>query len=54
MTESRERYDDLIAAWLAKQDVKGLRITVDDLALHCIDHCDVYYRKDGELTGGIR
>lgn len=49
--ESRERYDDLTAAWLAKQDVKGLRLAVDDLALLYLEHCDTYYRKDGRLTG---
>lgn len=49
--ESRERYDDLIAEWLAKQDIKGFRLAIDDLALAYLGHCDTYYRKDGELTG---
>jgi integrase len=28
-----------------------LRLTVDDLALLYLGHCNTYYRKDGELTG---
>lgn len=29
--ESRDRYDDLVAEWLARQDVQRATLTVDEL-----------------------
>lgn len=50
--ESRELYDELIEEWFANQtDVSRVVLTVDDLALLYLSHCDGYYRKDGEPTG---
>ena len=50
--DSRQLYDDLIGKWLADQDPQGLRLTLDDLCLLYIAHCDTYYRKpDGRPTG---
>lgn len=50
--DSRQLYDDLIGKWLADQDPQGLRLTLDDLCLLYIGHCDMYYRKpDGRQTG---
>ena len=54
-SESRERYEDLIAEWFAKQcDVTGSTLTVDDLCLMFIDCADGYYRRrDGIPTGTV-
>ncbi len=50
--ESRERYDDLVAEWLVRQDVSRVSLTIDDLALLFLDHAEKYYRhKDGTPTG---
>jgi len=47
--ESHQKYDDLIADWLAEQgDPSGL--TVGELALLYLAHARVHYRKDGEET----
>ncbi len=49
---SRERYDDLIADWLNRQDTSCVSLTIDDLCLLFLDHANVYYRhKDGTPTG---
>ena len=49
--ESRERYDDLIAEWFAKQgDVSNYTLTIDDLTILYMRHAEQYYRKNGELT----
>jgi hypothetical protein len=51
--ESRERYDDLIVEWFAKQgDVSAYVLTVDDLCLMFLDFANGHYRrKDGTPTG---
>jgi integrase len=49
--ESRDRYDDLIAEWFAKNgDVSGHTMTVADLALCFMQHAERYYVKDGKPT----
>ncbi len=50
--DSRDQYDALIAEWLAQQDPKASRLTIDELAILFVQHCDEYYRKpDGRPTG---
>jgi integrase len=49
--ESQERFDDLKADWRQRRNPDKYRITIDDLALRYVDHCDIYYRKNGEPTG---
>lgn len=51
--ESRERYDDLIAEWLTRQDVTRCRLAVDDLCVLYLDHASSYYLKAGQPTGEI-
>ena len=49
--ESRDRYDDLIAEWFAKNgDVSGHTMTVADLALLFMQHAESYYVKGGKPT----
>jgi integrase len=49
--ESRERYDDLIAEWFAKQgDVSNYTLTIDGLTILYMRHAEQYYRKNGEPT----
>lgn len=50
--ESRERYDDLVAEWFARNSADGYRLTIDELAILFVQHADRYYRrKDGTPTG---
>lgn len=50
--ESRDRYDDLVAEWFARQgDVENFTLTVEELALLYLQHADRYYVKDGRPTG---
>lgn len=53
--ESRERYDDLIAEWFAKQgDISRHNLTIDDLSLLFTEHAAGYYRRaNGTPTGTI-
>ncbi len=53
--ESRERYEDLIAEWFARQgDVVAFTLKVDELCLMFMDFADGYYRrKDGTSTGTV-
>lgn len=52
--ESRERYDDLTTAWLAKQGTSRVTLTIDDLCLLFLDHAENYYRhKDGSPTSEV-
>jgi integrase len=53
--ESRERYDDLIAEWFARNgDTSRYKLTIDDLALLFVDHAKSYYRTpDGKLTAEV-
>jgi len=50
-TESRERYDDLIAEWFIKNgDVCNHVMTVDDLCILFMKFAESYYRKNGKPT----
>jgi integrase len=52
--ESRERYDDLIAEWFAKNgDTSRYTLTLDDLSLLFMQHAESYYRKNGEPTNEV-
>ena len=52
--ESRQRYDDLVAEWFAKQgDLAGYTLTVEELALLFLKHAASYYVKDGEQTNEV-
>ena len=51
--ESRERYDELVAEWLAKQDTSRVTLTVDVLASLYLTHAEGYYRKDGRPTSEV-
>jgi len=50
--ESRERYEDLLAEWYARNgDTTQYKLTVDDLAILYVEHAESYYRKpSGEQT----
>ena len=48
--ESRERYEDLIADWFARNDTSGYTLTIDSLAILYLEHVDSYYRKNGKPT----
>ena len=48
--ESRDRYDDLICEWLARQDTSRVTMTLDDLALLYLDYAKCHYVKDGLPT----
>jgi integrase len=48
---SREKYDDLIADWFARNgDVKSYVLEIDDLYLLYHEHSLQHYRKNGRLT----
>lgn len=50
--ESRERYEDLVDEWFARNgDTTRYMLTVDKLALLYVDFADGYYRKNGKPTG---
>lgn len=52
--ESRDRYDDLINEWFARNgDTTRYRLTVDDLALLFMEHVREHYRKDGKETSEV-
>lgn len=52
--ESRAKYDDLIAEWLARNsEAANYRLTVEDLALLYLSHAEGFYRKDGEMTSEV-
>jgi integrase len=52
--ESRERYEELISEWFAKQgDLSGFSLTVDDLVLLYMQHAAVHYQKDGKPTSEV-
>jgi len=53
--ESRERYDEIITEWFARQDdVAACLLTIDDLCLMFLDFAEGYYRrKDGTPTGTV-
>ena len=51
--ESRERYEELIAEWFARNgDTSRLTVTIDDLAILFMEFAEKYYRREnGESTG---
>lgn len=51
--ESKQRYDDLVADWLIKNnDTAKYALSINDLCLLFMQHADQYYRRqDGTLTG---
>ena len=51
--ESRARYDALIDEWKRRGHVERMTITLDNLALHYLDHAEVYYRKGGWPTSEV-
>lgn len=49
--EAHERYDDLVAEWLRGQgNAHNYALTVDELCLLYLEHCQQHYRKAGEVT----
>jgi len=48
--ESRDRYEELIRGWMLNQSADRFAITIDELALRYIQHCESYYRKNGTPT----
>lgn len=54
-TESKQRYEKIVADWLGGQDPRFSLLTVDDLALSfCAWGEDYYRRSDGTPTGELR
>lgn len=53
--ESRERYEDLVAGWYARNgDTTQYTLTIDDLAILYAEHAQEYYRKpNGEQTTDV-
>lgn len=51
--ESREKYDELVAEWFARNgDTSRRDLTVDDLAILFLEFAEKYYRREsGEPTG---
>jgi len=53
-SESRDRYDDLIAEWFARNgDTSRYTLRIDDLALLFLKHADQHYRKNGKVTSEV-
>ncbi len=44
---SIEKYEDLVTAWLRKQEFECYRLTIDELVLLYLDFAAGYYTKDG-------
>ena len=53
--ESRDRYDEIITEWFARQgEISACTLTIDDLCLMFLDFAQGYYRrKDGTPTGTV-
>ncbi len=52
--ESRERYEDLVAEWFARNgDTTRHTLTVDDLVLLYLEHAQQHYRKNGQPTSEV-
>ena len=51
--ESRDEYEKVVAAWLDAQPADAITLTLDDLALKYLQHCETYYVKDGEPTSEV-
>lgn len=53
--ESRERYDDVIAEWFAKQgDASFYMLDVSNLSLLFMEYAENYYRKNGKPTSEVQ
>ena len=53
--ESLDRYDELIRAWRARQDVDRFRLTVAELAVLYVErHALTHYRKGGQSTSELK
>jgi integrase len=50
---SKGRYDEVVASWLEGQSSGQFTLTVDELALKYIKHCESYYVKNGEPTSEV-
>lgn len=51
---SRDRYDDLVAEWLARNDdATRYSLAVDDLVLLYFEHAARHYRKNGRSTSEL-
>ncbi len=48
--ESKERYDELVEAWLSKQDIDDITLTVDELVILSVNHAKEYYGTRGSNT----
>ena len=48
--ESRDRYDELIADWLAGHGPDRHSLTIDELCLRYFKHAKTHYRKNGKPT----
>ncbi len=51
--ESRDRYDDLVADWLVRQDAGRATLTIDELALLYVRFAESYYVKAGKQTAEV-
>lgn len=51
--EAQDRYDDLIAEWLLRQDVSRFTLAIEEVAILYLDHAAGYYLKAGEPTGEV-
>ena len=49
--ESRQRYDELIARYLtSSRNPDSVNVTLNRLCILFLEHCEQYYRKNGEPT----
>ena len=51
--ESRERYDELVTAWLQREEYSQVTLNIDDLVLLYLDFARGYYVKHGTPTSEI-
>lgn len=50
--DSRSRYESEVEAWSLRQNPKASMLTIDDLVLRYLKHCETYYRTpEGRDTG---
>lgn len=46
--ESKDRYDEVVAAWLAGMSNDKFTLAVDELALMYVRYCESYYTQNTE------
>lgn len=51
--DSKDQYDEVVAVWLEGRSAGQFAVSVDELALKYIRHCESYYIKDGVPTSEI-